>query len=294
MANECAQCQRMNNDDATGCLYCGHGLTPREPAPAGRRTNPYHLAWLSSGNEDADAASLAELLKIDSFRARLLARSAVPRILRTHGDATTARQLHASAVQLGLRTFLVDEHTLETYPPIESVQEARLERDELRLTTSAEDFLVPPDALTLIVTSRIAIHRVRTSARISMLPSGTGSGAGLPRMVKETQRSGSHIAVLDLYLRGQEAGLRLRENSTAFVGADLPEQPSALLKFLCISDFLRRKAGRAVLDDAFSLFDDLDTTHIEPIELRPGVTVFDGATRFDRYSRLRWLALQLP
>ena len=295
MAVDCGQCQRRNNDDAIQCLYCGFALEPREPAPDGRRNNPHHLVWIPGDEENADAAAaLQAVLQVDAFRARLLAQSAVPRILRTLGDASGARELHRRAIGHGLRTFLVDEHTLETHPGVEPVEEVRVNGGKVVLEASSGCFEIPPRSVELMVTSRVLMRRVRNSARISMLSSGSGISPGMPRVVKESSSTQDHRAVLDLYPAGDERALRVREESTLLFGEGLPSQPSSLPRFLHLVEVLRGLLPRASFDDRFALFDDLDMDQAQRVSVGTGVAVLDGVTRFARYSRLLWMAQRAP
>lgn len=295
VAVDCGQCQRRNNDDAIQCLYCGFALEPRERAPKGRRNNPYHLVWVPGDGENAGAAAaMQEVLQVDAFRARLLAQSAVPRILRTLGDASGARELHRRAVAHGLRTFLVDEHTLETHPEVEPVEEVRVNGGKVILEASSGCFEIPPRSVELLVTSRVLVRRVRKSSRISMLSTEPGTSPGMPRVVKESRTTQDHRAVLDLYPAGDERALRVREESTLLFGEGLPAQPSSLLRFLRLVEVVRGLLPGASFDDRFALFDDLDMDRAERVSVGSGVTVLDGITRFARYSRLLWMARRAP
>jgi hypothetical protein len=293
VAVDCGRCGRRNNDDAIACLYCGLALEPREPAPEGRRSNPHHLVWVP-GEPAGAAAALQTLLDVDAFRARLLAQSAVPRILRTLGDASSARELQGRAQETGLRTFLVDEHTLETYPRVQPVAGVRLEGAKVVLHGPWGVFEVPHQPVELLVTSRVLVRRMRNSARISMLAAEPGTTPGIPKMVRETSKTQDHRGVLDLYPADQECALRVREETTRLSGDEMPEQPSSLLRFLHLVQAVRRLAPQAGFDDRFALFDDLDMDRAHRVGAGKGVTVLDGITRFERYSRLQWLARQRP
>jgi hypothetical protein len=291
MAVGCGQCGRRNNDDAFSCLYCGFALEPREHAPQGRRSNPFHLVWVPDpAGQPEPALALQRVLDVDPFRARLLAQSAVPRLLSTLGDATSARELHRRARNNHLRTLLVDEHTLETHPPVDSVEECRVEADRIVLEGAWGAFEVPRQKVQLLVTSQVEQRRVRNSVRISMLAAEPGTTPGIPKVVKESRTTQDHRRVLDLYPAGEERALRVREESTQLSGQAMPEQPSSLLRFLHLVRTLQRLAGEASFDDRFALFDDLDTHRAERSDARTGVTVLDGITRFERYSRLLWMA----
>lgn len=237
---------------------------------------------------------MQEVLQVDAFRARLLAQSAVPRILRTLGDASGARELHRRAVAHGLRTFLVDEHTLETHPEVEPVEEVRVNGGKVILEASSGCFEIPPRSVELLVTSRVLVRRVRKSSRISMLSTEPGTSPGMPRVVKESRTTQDHRAVLDLYPAGDERALRVREESTLLFGEGLPAQPSSLLRFLRLVEVVRGLLPGASFDDRFALFDDLDMDRAERVSVGSGVTVLDGITRFARYSRLLWMARRAP
>jgi len=295
MAVICGQCQRRNNDDARECLYCGFALEPREPAPAGRRSNPHHLVWVPGDRDNTDAAAtLQEVLEVDAFRARLLAQSAVPRILRTLGDASSARELLRRASGRGLRTFLVDEHTLETHPEVELVEEVQVSGGKVVLEASSGSFEIPPRSVELLVTSRVLVRRVRRSSRISMLSAEPGTSPGMPRVVKESRTTQDQHGVLDLYPAGDQRALRVREESTLLFGEGLPAQPSSLLRFLRLVEVVRRLLPGAAFDDRFALFDDLDMDRAQRVGIGSGVTVLDGITRFARYSRLLWMSRRAP
>jgi hypothetical protein len=292
---DCGQCQRPNNDDAIHCLYCGFALEPREPAPEGRRSNPYHLIWIPDDRKDTDrAAALQEILEVDPFRARLLVQSTVPRILRTLGDASGARELQRRAQVGGLRTFLVDEHTLETHPEVEPVDEVQVNGGQVVLQASSGSFEIPPRSLELLVTSRVLVRRVRNSSRISMLSGEPGTTPGIPNVVKESRTTQDHRGVLDLYPAGDQRALRVREESTLLFGDGLPAQPSSLLRFLHLVEVVRGLLPSAMFDDRFALFDDLDMDRAQRVGVGGGVTVLDGVTRFARYSRLVWMARRAP
>ncbi len=295
MAVDCGQCRQRNNDDARQCLYCGFALVPREPAPDGRRSNPHHLVWVpGDGNTAQASAAIQEVLELDGYRARLLAQSAVPRILRTLGDASSARELHRRACSRGLHAFLVDEHTLETHPEVESVEEVRVSGGKVVLEASSGSFEIPPRSVELLVTSRVPVRRVHRSSRISMLSSGPGTSPGLPRVVKESRTTQDERGVLDVYPAGGHRALRIREESTLLFGEGLPSQPSSLLRFLRLVEVLRHLLPGAFFDDRFALFDDLDMDRAQRIGLGSGVTILDGITRFARYSRLLWMARRAP
>jgi hypothetical protein len=295
VAMDCGQCQRRNNDDAIHCLYCGFALEPREPAPDGRRNNPHHLVWIPGEHKDENTgAALQEILEVDAFRARLLAQSAVPRILRTMGDASGARELHQRAHGRGLCTFLVDEHTLETHPEVEPVEEVRVDGGKVVLEASSGSFEVPPRSVELLVTSRVMVRRVRNSSRISMFSSEPGATPGIPQVVKESRTTQDHRGVLDLYPAGDQRALRVREESTLLFGDGLPAQPSSLLRFLHLVEVMRGLLPSAAYDDRFALFDDLDMDQAQRVGAGTGVTVLDGITRFARYSRLLWMARRAP
>jgi hypothetical protein len=214
----------------------------------------------------------------------------VPRILSTLGDATGARELQRHARDSGLRTFLVDEHTLETHPPVQAVEECHVSPSAVVLRGAWGSFGLPPGRVRLLVTSQVEQRRIRSSRRISMMAAEPGSTPGLPRVVRETRTTQEHRRVLDLYPAGEERALRLREESTRLHGEGIPEQPSSLLRFLHVVQALQRVAPDAPFDDRFALFDDLDTDRVQRTDARSGVTVLDGISRFQRYSRLLWMA----
>jgi hypothetical protein len=230
------------------------------------------------------------LLGCDSFRARLLARSAVPRILRTLGDAGEGREIQREAKELGLRTFLVDDHALETDPVIEPVDAARTGPDGVVLQAGEVEILIGEGSLELAVASWVEQKRVRTSSRITMMSSEPGATPGVPRVVRESRSTGDHRGVLDLYVRGSATGFRVREESTRMSGAGMPEQPSSMLRFLHLVRCVRRLAPDAAFDDGFSLFDDLEASQARRVEAGAGTVLLDGVRRFERYSRLLWLA----
>lgn len=286
MTIRCPRCERGNADVARSCLYCGAVLLPSRQAPAGRRTNPVHVFWVPSSRPRGDVPRLQRLLDLGGYEAGLLARSGVPRRLRSFGDAARAAQLEKRARDLGLQVFCLDEHTLETVPPVEAVTAVAAGPRGIRLRSAGgERPLGGP--WRLAVTGRVPLLRRRVATRISMLPSEGGAGPGLPRVVRQSRTVSDHPGVLDLYPADADLALRVRERDVDYAALQRSPGPaSALLHFRALLDGL----GGTLVDDRFGRFDDLDPAHPGRSEVRPGVTVLDGIDRFSRYSRLLWHA----
>lgn len=290
MAQACGGCGRPNVDAATACLYCGAALRPRAVLPPGRRANPCWAIYLPSADPVEDAARLAALLSIAPYEARLIVRAGIPRPVRQLGDAAEAEALARRAADLGVRMIAVDEHTLETEPPVEAIDRARLEGGDVVLRAGGKDLRLPEGGLDLIVTARVAVRRERRSSRISMLAPDAGATPGLPRVVRTLRTSTDHLGVLDLYPVGAARCLRAREETTDFAGMADGTAPSALLRFRALVERVRAAAPGASFDDRFDRFDDLDPLRARRTAAAAGTTILDGVARFERYSRILWHA----
>jgi hypothetical protein len=249
-----------------------------------------HLVWSPSDEAGRDVAGLVSLLGIDGYGARLLVRAGLPRVLRSLTDPHRARELWMQARELELQVLLVDEGTLQARPRIEEVLEVQMDGGTVLLQGAWGAFRCTEDAVLLLVTSRVEVRRVRTSSRISMMAADSGATPGLPRMVRETTSTEDQRSVLDIFPTGSDRGFRVREESVSYTGTGLPEAPSSLLRFVHLLRTLRTVAPGATLDERFALFDGGEDGTSTGVQVRPGVTVLDGITRFDRYSRLLWLS----
>jgi hypothetical protein len=242
--------------------------------------------WVPSCRPHEDVPRLERLLGLGAYEVRLLARSGVPRRLRSFGDATRAGEVEARARELGLQILCLDEHTLETVPPVQAVLAVAADGRGIRLRSEGgERPLGGP--WRLAVTGRVPVLRRRVASRISMLPSEGGATPGLPRVVRQSRTVSDHPGVLDLYPEDADLALRVREPDVDYKALQRSPGPaSALLHFRTLLDGL----GDTLVDDRFGRFDDLDPAHPGRSDVRPGVTVLDGIDRFSRYSRLLWHA----
>ena len=260
------------------------------PAPDGRATNPVHLVLLPAREGETDTRRIEALLAIEPYEAGLLLRARVPRIVRSLGDASAAEEMQERARLMGLRTFLVDDHSLDTHPPSLLVERAATEGEALVLAGEFGSFRAATGAAELVVAARVPVVRRRTSSRISMLASVPGSTPGMPRLVKEVRETTDHFGVLDLYPAGGDRCLRVREESTDFRGLGTGSPASALLRFRRLLDLIRTACADAPFDQGFarSGAEAADSGRFAPEGAV--VKIVDGVSRFGRYSRLHWWA----
>ncbi len=302
---QCPGCSRANPPNRSNCLYCGYGLgiDPQSsqalaPVSTSQASQPEQgsLTHILIKHRELAEPALANLAQVSGLTIRelevLLAASddAMPVCAVDVSRADLMRQRLVSA---GVEILTVDDEqlNLDLEPKdlrgLESTEHSLIalsRRGGQRIEVSWNDVM-------LIVVGRLHV----TTVEIEQKKSG-----GRKRVLGEREIA-TDEALMDIYIQNDEAGWRVRSNSFDFSCLGKTKSITTFANFSALTDFFRRGAVNAEVDDAYNRLRSI-FAKMWPAEEPEGkterrragarnfhamITTTDNLKQFTRYSRLR-------
>lgn len=298
----CPACERANPPTRANCLYCGGGLgTKAETRTAGpaldvaevKLENVLNLVTVAAAHEAAEAgAAISRLVNLTPSECQSLLRARVAPLFSTK-SATQLQALSDSLRAAGIDSLTVSDDQLKVETPSKEIAGLTLSEDGLIASVRRrEPVSVTWSDIKLIVTGRL----YSTTTEVEQKRDKS-------KQVLDERQLTSDEAVLDLYLRGDDCGWRIRAGSFDFSCLGAEKKPTAFENFRALVDLVRRNAMSAVFEDGFmSVRSALNK--IWPPEPRASstekrrtlrrevnatATTTDNELQFTRYSRLVWV-----
>jgi hypothetical protein len=300
---DCPACFRANPPTREKCLYCGAALPATEknvplpvaPSPQEAPSEKlFHVVVVPAQNEVdetvmSEAAKLLELTS-NELNSLLSAKTAAPlRSTTTLAEAETVRErLHA----LGIETVSIDEERLNPGSGSNELRGLELLEDSLTavLRRGAERVRRTWQDLSLIVQGRLHVTTVEVEQKRSRKRS---------QVLNEREMS-TDEAVLDLYVRDDPAGWRIRSGSFDFSCLGKEKAMTAFENFAVLSNLLRQRSANVHFDDSYNRLRSV-LNKVWPIEqggditerrrsakgrIEAKITSSDNEAQFTRYSRM--------
>jgi hypothetical protein len=295
----CPGCLRPNAPNRSACLYCGHALEQNEPAkqvavetavaiPATEEI--VHVVVLGSEFKGAAFAELARISNLPpSDLSRALELEGATPICAT--DPDTAKTIGDRLRTLGLQAVTVADQQLKL--DISPREVRTIEFDEHGVSMicryGAGNISLNWTDLILLVAGRLHVTTVEVQQK-----------RGKNKKLGEQQFS-TDEAVLDVYVRDDEPGCRIRSGSFDFSCLGEAKALTAFENFRALVDLFQARASTAAFDNSYSGLRPF-LEKIWPMEeltqvvdrLRAGAhgveatsTISGNERQFTRYSRLR-------
>jgi hypothetical protein len=299
----CPACLRSNAPTRGNCLYCGAALAVTEkntplaltPSPQESPTEKsFHVVAVAGLSFEVDASSVTEAAKLleltnNEFVSLFNAANAAPLFSTTTlAQAETVRERLQA---LGIETISIEEQMHPETGPSE-LRGLVLRDDSItavcrhgaeRVSTSWED-------IQLIVLGRLHVTTVEVEQKRNRKRS----------QVLDEREMATDEAVLDLYVRDDPAGWRIRSGSFDFSCLGKDKAMTAFENFAKLSSLLRERAVNARFDDSYKRLRSA-LNKVWPIEpgrdkterrrstkgrIEAKITSSDNQAQFTRYSRL--------
>ena len=289
MPRACPACGRPNSDQAARCLYCTEPFgvaAPDESIEATVLVSKRHLIILApqeDGRPDRERLqSIAEVLGLTSFDARLALRTKRYRFLRKVEGREEASEISSRLERLGVKHLELSEADVEALP-IRSVRWLRFHGSHLELHFSDKGSVTMsyPDIL-LLVRGEIAKERHHERRMATTRGASQSLTPGLRLLVFD--KSATATAELDPEQFDWSALEEWQSSSTP-------------INFQRLIDEILHRAGGAQLDRGFDLepvvlsrsgVESTVEALLEGSKRREGVT-YDNEAQFRFYGRWRYL-----
>ena len=295
----CSTCSRANPPTRASCLYCGAALEITElnafsPAPDMEIEAPadgcIHVAIAPSQVEEATIEKLAGLLdrKLSDLQLLLAQPMGAP-LLAVNSE----RQAQAAVEKLhehGVATRVISDEQLAVQNTPVAVSALEIRDDAVvGMVGRSKPTVSFWDQIRLIVIGRLYFETKEIEQKRSRA-----------QQVIDEREILTDEAVLDIYVRRDEVGWRIRANSFDFSCLGDKKQLTAFANFAALTALLRERATAAVLDDSYVRVRNALNT-VWPAEpnarakqrrrtafgdFDSSVTSIDNELQFTRYSRL--------
>ena len=294
MPRACPACGRPNSDQATRCLYCTEPFEaealdtrpPQPPVPVSER----HLIILAPQKDgsigEERIQSIAEVLGLTPYDARLALQATRHRFFRKVGGRTEAQEISRRLQGLGVEHMALPEADVEALP-VRSVRWLRFHSDhlEMHLSDKGTVAMVYPDVLLLV---RGEISRARHNER--RMATHRGSSQPLTPGLR-----------LVLFEKTSKVAVELDAEQFDWSALEGQQSASTLMNFKRLMDEILHRATGATLDRGFDLEpvvlsrsgseSNLDAL-LDGSKEREGV-VYDNESQFRFYARWRYLVARM-
>lgn len=299
---KCSACSRTNPPTRANCLYCGAAFEVTEqnaiqsvPAPQPETTseNTFHILALPAPVQPDDKAlsEIAESLNIPPRELSLLISGLIGAPLFAANSQPQAQTVSEKLREHGLTTTTISDEQLAVQVAPKEIGALEVQGDSVigNVRRGGERIITQWTDIALIVVGRFYFATTEIDQK----------GNRSKRVIDEREML-TDEAVLDIYLRDDAAGWRIRAGSFDFSCLGEDKELTAFANFNALIDLLRQRATNAVYDDSYlRLRGALDD--VWPAEQRDGTkekrrtafggfdssaTITDNELQFTRYSRL--------
>lgn len=297
---ECSGCARANPPTRGNCLYCGAAietvqnqlaLTVPESEP--EQGSVTHVVVNPREVSDAALADLAGVCNLTANELAVLLSCPGSSVPVCAVDSSQAQGTCQHLRSLNFEPFTVADDQLNLNVVPRDLRTLKFTDESLVgvCRRAGETVTTKWDDVILIVAGRLFM----TTIEIEKKKSG-----GQDRTVNEREFSADE-AVLDIYMRNEELGWRIKSGSFDFSCLGDKKSITAFTNFSSLKNILRRRAGNADFDDAYTRVR-LVLARMWPSEPTEGknerrragrrtiqaiVASKDNLKEFNRYSRLR-------
>lgn len=303
----CPACFRSNPPTRENCLYCGAALPFTEtnfplplatPAPESPTEKSFHVVGVPGLPFDVDAAALTEaakLLELTNSELIPLLRAPTVAPLCTKTTLAEAETLRERLQALGIETVSIEEEHLNLDIAPNELRGLELRDDSLAAVCrrGAETVSASWVDISLIVLGRLHVITVEVEQKRNRKRS---------QVLNEREMS-TDEAVLDLYVRDDPAGWRIRSGSFDFSCLGKAKAMTAFANFTTLSDLLRQRAVNARFDESYNRLrsalnkvwptepsgDKTERRRSAKGRIEAKITSSDNEAQFTRYSRMLWL-----
>lgn len=295
----CPACSRSNPPTRWNCLYCGSALgTSIQPALPATDTsekpespNVFHVVLLTAALDQREPkAEFAQLINLSPEELKVLLNGQAAPLFYSK-TASEAEAVCDKLKAIGIDAVTVSDEQLSLDAPLKQVSALTITADGLTapVRRTGESVYTSWDDIVLMVPGRLYF----TTREVEQT---TGKST---KVIEERQMT-SDEAVIDLYMRDDDGGWRIRAGSFDFscLGAD--KKPTAFENFRVLTDLLQRNATHSIFDGGYLRMravlskvwpPETKTAATEKRRALTGAfdataTVSDNELQFTRYSRL--------
>lgn len=301
----CSGCSRANPPTRSNCLYCGGALetsvalavvpsTPLLPQFEPEQRSLFHVVIANPNVDGSALASLATTSNLTTAELNLvLSSSATGSPLCSRVDETQTEKICERLRGSSVEAIAISDQALKL--DIEPRELRTLEfTDESLVATGRRDnekVAVTWNDVTLIVAGRLHIKTVETEEK---------RGRRRSRTLDQRELS-TDEAVLDIYVRTDDLGWRIKSGSFDFSCLGENKSITAFENYAALTNALRDRAAHADFDDSYNRLRSV-LAKIWPVEERKSSTErrrtatrnfhatktsSDNMREFTRYSRMR-------
>ncbi|HEV8590122.1 MAG TPA: hypothetical protein VGQ72_14700, partial [Pyrinomonadaceae bacterium] len=292
---------RTNPPTRANCLYCGAAFEVTEqnafqsvPAPQPEKSseNTLHIVALPAPAQPDDPLSeIAESLNIPPRELSSLISGSIGAPVFAANSEPQAQIVSEKLRERGLTTIIISDEQLAVQVAPKEIGALEAQGDCVvgNARRGGERIIAQWTDIVLIVVGRLYFATSEIDQK----------GSRSKRIIDEREML-TDETVLDLYLRDDAIGWRIRAGSFDFscLGAD--KQLTAFANFNALTELLRERATNAVYDDSYLRLRGA-LNNVWPAEQRPGAkvkrrtafggfdlsaTITDNELQFTRYSRL--------
>jgi hypothetical protein len=300
---ECSGCSRANAPTRTNCLYCGTALENAAGAsiiqlapsiPAAEQGSLFHVVIVSPNPLENSLAELATISNLTTAELEsVLSSSANGAPFCTVADSSQAERIRERLRGLEVNALVVTDEQLKLDVPPKDLRALEFTEESLvaLYRRGDEKISVAWKELTLIAAGRLHATTIEIEKKRSRR---TG------RTLAEREFS-TDEALLDLYVRNDSGGWRIRSGSFDFSCLGNEKSLTAFQNFATLTSVLRRNATDADFDDSYNRLRSVLTRmwpgkepegkgerrRTASREFEATITSSDNLAEFTRYSRLR-------
>jgi hypothetical protein len=300
----CPACSRSNPPTRENCLYCGAALPitektvskPLALSPQESQTKKtFHVVAVADRRFDVDETALTEAAKLlelttSEVRPLLSATTAAPLCSTTTlADGETVRERLRA---LRIETVSIEDEQLHPDTAPSELRGLELRDDSLTATCrpGAKRVSANWEDIRLFVLGRLHVLTVEVEQKRNRKSS----------QILEERELSTDEAVLDLYVRDDPAGWRIRSGSFDFSCLGKEKAMTAFENFAKLSSGLRERASNARFDDSYNRLRSA-LNKVWPVEqgrdkterrrsakgrIEAKITSSDNEAQFTRYSRM--------
>ena len=247
----CSACSRANAPTRTSCLYCGALLETTDvnacsPAPDQEIETTadvcFHLAIAPAQFDEATMEKLASLLDRKVSDLQLLLTQPLGAPLFAVNSEKQARAAAEKLHELGVATRIISDEQLAVQNTPVAVSALEIRDDAVEGTVGRGKQAVSAfwDEISLIVIGRLYFETKEIEQKRNR-----------EKQVIDEREILTDEAVLDIYVRHDKVGWRIRANSFDFSCLGDKKQLTAFANFATLIALLRARATAAVMDDSY-------------------------------------------
>jgi hypothetical protein len=298
---ECSGCARANPPNRSNCLYCGFALETshlnhaQQLALTTAAPEQGSLSHVVLASGEVSETGMSELAAVSNLRVRELEAllSSAGNVAICAVDSARADSICARLRALDLQAFTVADEQLDLEVEPKGLRTIEVTDDSMVAVArrAGERVTVKWDDVILIVAGRLLVSTLEIEKK---------KRGGQERTLEEREFLADE-AVLDIYVRNDEFGWRIKSGSFDFSFLGDEKSITAFQNFSSLTNVLRERAINADFDDAYNRLRSIlgKIWPSEPIEgkterrragarrIQAIVASKDNVDEFTRYSRLR-------